>query len=678
MRVLRIFHSAVVDGWRERERQLRRGGTDVDLLTARRWNEGGADVRLVPRPGEPVRGLRTWGRHPALFVYSPLPLWRALGGTYDVIDVHEEPFALSTAEVLLLRRLRGQRAPYVLYSAQNIAKRYPPPFRWLERWALRHAAGLSVCNSEAGRICERKGLPGHATLIPLGVDMRSFTPAPRSGSGGRVVGYVGRLAPHKGVEVLLEAVAGMHDTTLRVAGAGPDESALRARVEALGISARVDFAGSLTQEALPDFDRSLDVLAVPSLPTPGWLEQFGRVVVEAMACGVPVVASDTGALPDVVADAGLLVPPGDPEALRSALASLLDDDGLRHDLAQRGLARAQQSSWPEVARAYRALYDTAVLPSEAVDGPGVRRGVEVVVVAYGRADLLAAALEPVRSLPVTVVDNSSSPDVAEVCARLGVRYLDPGRNAGFGAGVNHALARRLDPDADVLLLNPDAVVELHDVQRLHEALLEDPTLASVGPSQVDEEGRASRVTWPFPSPGQAALAASGLTGMLGRVLGNTHSDADSFVIGSVLMLRREALAQVGGFDEDFFLYAEETDWAYRAHLLGWRHREVPQARAVHAGAATSSDSTRRDTHFHASQERYLRKHFGPARWQLARAATIVGSALRGTLLAGERGRQARARATLYVTGPLEAEAALAPTAPPTAPPTARASAPSEV
>ena len=71
MRVLRIFHSAVVDAWRERERQLRLAGTDVDLLTARRWNEGGADVRLVARPGEAVEGLRTWGRHPALFVYSP-------------------------------------------------------------------------------------------------------------------------------------------------------------------------------------------------------------------------------------------------------------------------------------------------------------------------------------------------------------------------------------------------------------------------------------------------------------------------------------------------------------------------------------------------------------------------------------------------------------------------------
>ena len=95
-----------------------------------------------------------------------------------MIDIHEEPFALATAEILLLRRLRRQRAPYVLYSAQNIDKRYPPPFRWLERWALRHAAGLSVCNSEAGRICERKGLPGPATLIPLGVDVERFSPAP--------------------------------------------------------------------------------------------------------------------------------------------------------------------------------------------------------------------------------------------------------------------------------------------------------------------------------------------------------------------------------------------------------------------------------------------------------------------------------------------------------------------
>ena len=218
-----------------------------------------------------------------------------------------------------------------------------------------------------------------------------------------------------------------------------------------------------------------------------------------------------------------------------------------------------------MARAYLGLYERAART------PGIeRRGVEVVVVAYGRPDLLADSLQPVLSFPVTVVDNSSSADVAAVCARLGVRYLDPGSNGGFGAGVNHALDRRLDPDADVLLLNPDAVIGSDDVRRLHQALLADPTLASVAPTQVDEAGEPSRVSWPFPSPGRAWLVAAGL-GRLGGTSG--------FVIGSVMMLRREALAQVGRFDEAFFLYAEETDWAYRAHRLGWRHREVTEARA---------------------------------------------------------------------------------------------------
>jgi glycosyltransferase involved in cell wall biosynthesis/GT2 family glycosyltransferase len=645
MRVLRIFHSAVVDAWRERERHLRALGADVELLTAKRWNEGGTDITLVGRPGEPVTGLRTWGRHPALFVYAPLPLWRVLGRPYDVIDIHEEPFALATAEILLLRRLRRRRAPYVLYSAQNIDKRYPPPFRWLERWALRHATALSVCNCEAGRICERKGFPGTATLIPLGVDTQRFSPGPEGRAGDvPVIGYVGRLEAHKGVDVLLEAIARLDHATLRVAGAGPEEEALRTRVAELRIGDRVELVGAVGQDQLPDFYRSLDVLAVPSLPTPGWLEQFGRVVVEAMASGVPVVASDTGALPDVVDDAGLLVPPGDPEALATALKSVLEDDATRGELSRRGVEQAQQASWSEVAGKYLGLYERA---TGTTTGP--QRGLEIVVVAYGRPDLLEASLQPVLSFPVTVVDNSSSPDVAAVCERLGVRYLDPGHNGGFGAGVNHALERRLDPDADVLLLNPDAVIARDDVLRMYEALLADPALASVAPTQVDEAGHPSRVSWPFPSPGRIWLTAAGL-GRLGA--------SGGFVIGSVLMLRREALAQVGRFDEAFFLYAEETDWAYRAHQLGWRHREVTEARAVHVGAATSADPTRRETHFHASQERYLRKHFGPVRWQLARGATIVGSAARGLALPGERGRQARARAALYVTGPLEAEASL--------------------
>ncbi|MFP3714115.1 glycosyltransferase family 4 protein [Puerhibacterium sp. TATVAM-FAB25] len=371
MRVLRVSHSAVVREWRERERALRRRGHEVLLLSARRWDEFGRSVPLEPDPGEEVRGVPTLGTHPALFVYAPGPLWRALGEEWDVVDVHEEPFALATAEVLLLRRLRawlGRRPapPYLLYSAQNLPKRYPPPFRWLERAALRGAAGVHTCNDAAGRIVRDKGATGAVETVPLGVDPAVFRPAAPD-AGRRPdpdrfrVGYAGRLAAHKGVGTLLDAVLADDRLRLDLAGAGPLEGELRRRAAPAG--ERVRFLGTLDGADLAAFYRSVDVLAVPSLETPGWVEQFGRVAVEAMACGVPVVASATGALPDVVGGAGLLVPADDPAALGAALRRVADDPDLAATMRADGLRRAAACTWDAVAERYARLYARAVAPA---------------------------------------------------------------------------------------------------------------------------------------------------------------------------------------------------------------------------------------------------------------------------------------------------------------------------
>ncbi len=652
MRVLRIFHSAVVDSWRGRERALRERGLEIDVMTAQVWDEAGTDVALQPRPGEPVSGVRTWGRHPALFLYAPRPLWRALGEEWDVIDIHEEPFALATAEILLLRRLRRQRAPYVLYSAQNIEKRYPLPFRWLERRALRNAAGISVCNADAGRICVRKGLSAQPQVIPLGIEtgtLRTTGPREAPPPGPVVVGYAGRLADHKGVQVLLDAAARDASIKVRLAGAGPAEAALRRRTSELALDERVRFLGPLSGDALAAFYADVDVVAVPSLVTPGWVEQFGRVAVEAMAAGTPVVATATGALPEVVGDAGVLVPAGDAEALASALGAVVSDPDRYRSLSAAAITRASSCTWESIAADYDALYRRAARQQN-----GRARQLEVVVVAYGAPDLLDRTLAPLGDLPVTVVDNSSSAAVAAVVASRGGRYLDPGHNGGFAAGVNIALRDRLLPGADVLLLNPDAVVEPAAVATLVEALSADPRLASVAPTQVDQDGRPSRVAWPFPSPARFWLEALGL-GRLGPQA--------QFVIGSVLLLRDEALAQVGPFDESFFLYAEETDWAYRAHQLGWRHAEVTSARAIHVGAGTSTDAAARERQFHSSVERYLRKHWSAWGWTVARAGQLLGSGARAVVLPGERGAAARGRFELYLHGPVREQARRAATPP---------------
>jgi glycosyltransferase involved in cell wall biosynthesis len=365
MRVARVSHSGVVSAWRQRERELTALGVEIQMVCAAQWVEGGGIVELTgsdaARDGF-VEPARTVGSHPNLFLFDPRPLWKLLGDpTVDLVDIHEEPFSLVMAEVLLLKLLRRNTAPYVVYSAQNLDKDYPPPFRWIERYALRRAAGAYVCNDEAGRRLRRKGLVGELAVIALGVDLDRFHPAagsdvPAAPRQAVRVGYVGRLACHKGVHIAMEALAPLEGWTLEIVGDGPDRTELLQRAAALGMSSRVVVHGHADQDGLAEHYRSFDVLVVPSIPTPSWTEQFGRVVVEAMASGVPVVASDAGALPEVVSDAGVVVPAGDSDALREALLDIARNPVRWSEIRDAGFARAAQYSWASVAIRQLELY----------------------------------------------------------------------------------------------------------------------------------------------------------------------------------------------------------------------------------------------------------------------------------------------------------------------------------
>jgi GT2 family glycosyltransferase/glycosyltransferase involved in cell wall biosynthesis len=273
----------------------------------------------------------------------------------------------------------------------------------------------------------------------------------------------------------------------------------------------------------------------------------------------------------------------------------------------------------------------------------------VVVVAFHAADLLDRCLAALDgALDVVVVDNSSDPTVRAVAGQHGAGYVDTGRNLGFAAGVNAGCATR--GGRDVLLLNPDAAVTPDAVHRLHHRLLDDPALAAVAPAQHDPaDAHEARVGWPFPTPAGAWLEAVGL-GRLRR--------GDDFLIGSVLLLAGSALDDVGGFDEQFFLYAEETDWQRRAADQGWKVAVCPEIDATHVGAGTGGDPVTRETHFQASHERYVRKHHGTVGWWSYRAAAIAGAAARAVVLPGRRRHAAGTRLRILERGPLRAEAEL--------------------
>jgi GT2 family glycosyltransferase len=268
----------------------------------------------------------------------------------------------------------------------------------------------------------------------------------------------------------------------------------------------------------------------------------------------------------------------------------------------------------------------------------------VVVVAYGGPDDLATCLHALdRAYPVMVVDNSSSGAVRDVTEQAGAHYVDPGANLGFAAGVNLALAQVTAIRGNILLLNPDAVVEPFVVEQLHDVLQNSPRLACVAPAQhATGSPVLDRVCWPFPTPARAWVEAIGL--------GRLRRRCD-FLIGSVLLIRGETLIDIGGFDERFFLYAEETDWQYRAAQKGWSVTFCADAEAIHAGAGTDGDARRRMLRFHAGTERYVRKWHGPRGWWIYRMANIVGAGLRSLILTGARRRDARQRMRLYMAGP---------------------------
>jgi glycosyltransferase involved in cell wall biosynthesis len=358
LRVLRIHHAAVMSSWRARERAMVELGVDVALVSADSWNEGGVPVSLEPGADRFVVGVRVYGHHPNLFLYDPRGLWRALRARpVDVVDIHEEPVSIAAAEVQIVALLAGRRAPFALYSAQNIDKRYPVPFRWVERLALRRAKAVHTCNDAAGPILRRKDFRGIVRNLGLGVDVDPFVPGGACERQGALrVGYVGRLEEHKGVAVLVDAVAAVRGCTLEIVGAGTQQAALAARIASSPARDRITMVGYVPSHDLPDRYRGFDVLAVPSLDTPAWIEQFGRVAVEAMAMGVPVIASDSGALSEVVADAGILVPPGDVRAWACALERLAGDPAERERLSKGARARAEHYSWDRVVRRHVDLY----------------------------------------------------------------------------------------------------------------------------------------------------------------------------------------------------------------------------------------------------------------------------------------------------------------------------------
>jgi glycosyltransferase involved in cell wall biosynthesis len=292
----------------------------------------------------------------------------------DILHMDEEPYNLATW--LGLRQGQAAGARCLFFTWQNLIRRFPPPFDYFERASFRRASHAIAGNPTAAEVLRTKGYRGLVTVIPqFGVDPSIFSPRPVDAHlptqssdpssfvlrpSSFTIGYAGRLVPEKGVDVLLLACAALPpalDWELHLLGDGPERGRLADTARALGIAGQVRFLGRVPSTQAAQFYRTLDVLVLPSLSRPNWVEQFGRVLTEAMACGVPVIGSRSGEIPWVIGDAGRVFPEGDAGALAAILAELAGDPAQRAALASAGRARVlSHFTQAQVASATAVVY----------------------------------------------------------------------------------------------------------------------------------------------------------------------------------------------------------------------------------------------------------------------------------------------------------------------------------
>jgi glycosyltransferase involved in cell wall biosynthesis len=346
-RVLVLSHTYLQPAHRGKLRALAARGLEITVAIPQRWREpwfgrpidvawerqGGLEIFPLPARGMGKKGELAKAKYGRRALRALLRDRRP-----DLVQIEEEPGTIAARQVFgAARRLA---IPTVLLTHQNTDLDLGWWQRWKHRRMLRKLAGLVAGSDLAGTLARQQ-----APNLPIAVIPQLGALAPHEPQHvpheGLAIGFVGRLVQQKGLDNLLQALALMRGAKWRllIVGDGPERERLEALATQLRLAARVRWTGGLPAEQVAGLWPDLDVLVQPSRGNDDWRETNGHVLIEAMANEVAVLGTDSGVIPELIGDAGIVVPNGDVAALANALERL-GEAAHRRALAQAARARA--------------------------------------------------------------------------------------------------------------------------------------------------------------------------------------------------------------------------------------------------------------------------------------------------------------------------------------------------
>ncbi len=367
MKILVASHTYIVDLNCEKLRTLSQlePGIEVTVVVPKRWKPGGVQNKIIETQyrdegafkivpisnfSQNHQGLLTFGAD----LISLLRQFRP-----QIIQVEQGSRGLSYAQMITLNKLLGLKAKNIFFTWWNLPYELKLPAALLEKYNLNNSHGIISGNQDGAEILRQRGYKGSIKVMPqLGVDETLFAPkdqpklAAKLGiePGEFVVGFVGRFVPEKGLLTLVDALATLKDKSwkLLLIGRGALQSELMNKAAENNFKDRIILVESVPHDEVYKYINLMSTLVLPSettykfktLTSAGWKEQFGHVLIEAMACKVPVIGSNSGEIPHVIGDAGLIFPEGDAKALVDCLLQLMDQPEFAENLGEMGYQKA--------------------------------------------------------------------------------------------------------------------------------------------------------------------------------------------------------------------------------------------------------------------------------------------------------------------------------------------------